>query len=184
MNGVSIGLLELTSVAAGWQAADIMLKAGDVELLLARSICSGKYMVLIGGEPAAVASAMAAGERVADGCLIDALTLAQLHPEVLRAIGRPGQMDEDGGALGVVESFNVAALVAAADAAVKAARVTLVELRLAMALGGKALAVLKGDVGSVQVAVAAARRVLEVGGVLVQAVVLPRPHRDLFRELV
>ncbi|MBM3891767.1 MAG: BMC domain-containing protein, partial [Verrucomicrobia bacterium] len=49
MKEKSIGLIELTSVAAGFEAADVMLKAGNVQLILARSICSGKYMVLIGG---------------------------------------------------------------------------------------------------------------------------------------
>lgn len=65
----SIGLIELSSVAAGFQAADTMLKAGNVRLLLSRSICSGKYMVLIGGDTAAVESAVAAGGEAANGCL-------------------------------------------------------------------------------------------------------------------
>ena len=37
-------------------------------------ICSGKYMVLIAGDTAAVAAATAAGEEAANGCLIDSLT--------------------------------------------------------------------------------------------------------------
>ncbi len=45
MNEKSIGLIELSSVAAGFEVADTMLKAGDVRLLLSRSICSGKFMV-------------------------------------------------------------------------------------------------------------------------------------------
>ncbi len=44
----SIGLIELGSIAAGFEVADAMLKAAETEILLARSICSGKYMVLIG----------------------------------------------------------------------------------------------------------------------------------------
>jgi microcompartment protein CcmL/EutN len=43
-------LIELSSVAAGFQVADTMLKAGNVRLYLSRSICSGKYMVLIAGD--------------------------------------------------------------------------------------------------------------------------------------
>lgn len=183
MNGQSIGLLELSSIAGGIAVADAMLKAGNVRLLLSRSICSGKYMVLIGGEPAAVGSAVAAGVEAAHGCLIDQVTLTQLHPDVLEAIGRssPGAPE---GALGVVESFNVATLVEAADAAVKAADVRLRELRLAMAMGGKAFAMITGDVASVQAAVAAARRVISEAGMLVNAVVLPRPHPDVYREIL
>ncbi|MDP1995377.1 MAG: BMC domain-containing protein, partial [Ignavibacteria bacterium] len=46
----SLGLIEMSSIAAGMQAADIMLKTSQVELILSRTICSGKYMTLIGGE--------------------------------------------------------------------------------------------------------------------------------------
>ena len=50
MTEKSVGLIELSSVAAGFQVADAMLKAGNVRLYLSRSICSGKYMVLIAGD--------------------------------------------------------------------------------------------------------------------------------------
>jgi microcompartment protein CcmL/EutN len=84
----------------------------------------------------------------------------------------------------VLESFNVATLIQAADAVAKAADVQLLEIRLAMALGGKAFCTLAGDVASVTAAVAAGRQVLAEAGVLVNAVVLSRPHPDVYRELV
>ena len=54
----SIGLIELSSIASGFSVADTMLKAGDVRLILSRSICSGKYMVLIGGDTSSIESAI------------------------------------------------------------------------------------------------------------------------------
>ncbi len=45
----AIGLIELSSIASGMQATDNMLKTSSVDLILARTICAGKYMVLIGG---------------------------------------------------------------------------------------------------------------------------------------
>jgi microcompartment protein CcmL/EutN len=183
MNDKSIGLIELSSIAAGFLVADTMLKVSNVRILLSRSICSGKYMVLIGGETAAVEAATSAGEEAANGCLIDSLTLANLHPDVITAIGRtqPSQPD---GALGILESFNVATMIKAADAAVKAANVELLELRLAMALGGKAFCTMTGDVASVQASVAAGRAVIAEAGVLVNAVVISRPHPDVYREVI
>jgi microcompartment protein CcmL/EutN len=86
--------------------------------------------------------------------------------------------------LGILESFNVATLLEGADAAAKAAAVTLLEIRLAMALGGKAFCTLTGDVGSVQSAVAAGRQVLAEAGALVNAVVISRPHPDVYREVI
>ena len=183
MSERSIGLIELSSVASGFLVADTMLKAGNVRLLLSRSICSGKYMVLIGGETAAVQSAVDAGAEAANGCLISRFVAPNVHADVLQALGRT-QPVEPTGALGILESFNVTTLIEAADAAAKAANVTLLEIRLAMALGGKAFCTMTGDVGSVQSAVAAGRRVIADAGVLVNAVVISRPHPDVYREVI
>lgn len=183
MSEKSIGLIELSSVAAGFEVADTMLKAGNVRLILSRSICSGKYMVLIGGDTAAVQSAVTAGAETANGCLIDQFVIPNVHPDVFVALGRT-QPVETNGALGILESFNVATLIQGADAAAKAAVVTLLEIRLAMALGGKAFCTMTGDVSSVQAAVNAGRQVIGDAGVLVNAVIISRPHPDVYREAV
>ena len=52
-------------------------------------------------------------------------------------------------ALGMVETRGLVALIEAADAMCKAANVELLEIRLAMALGGKAFVTLTGDVAAV-----------------------------------
>ena len=179
----SIGLIELSSVASGFQVADTMLKAAQVRLLLSRSICSGKFMVLVAGETSAVQSAVAAGAQTADGCLIDQFVIPNVHPDVFAALGRT-QPIEATGALGILESFNVATLIQAADASAKSANVTLLEIRLAMALGGKAFVTMTGDVASVEAAIAAGRRIVSEAGVLVNAVIIPRPHPDLYREII
>lgn len=183
MQDKSIGLIELSSVAAGFEVADTMLKAGNVRLILSRSICSGKYMVLIGGETAGVQAAVEAGVQVANGCLIDSFVIPNVHPDVFVALGRT-QPVEPTGALGILESFNVATLIQGADAAAKAAAVQLLEIRLAMALGGKAFVTMTGDVGSVQSAMAAGRQVIGDAGVLVNAVILSRPHPDVYKEVI
>jgi len=179
----SIGLIELSSVAAGFLVADAMLKAANVKLYLSRSICSGKYMVLIGGDVGPVESAVEAGEQAARGTLIDRFIIANVHPDVFIALGR-SEVPDVGDALGVIESFSVAALIEAADAAAKAANVKLLEVRLAMALGGKAFCTMTGDVASVQAAVDAGKDVLSKRGVLVNAVVIPRPRPEIYRETV
>ena len=62
----SIGLIELGSIAGGFQVTDAMLKAADVELVLARTICSGKYMVMVKGDTAAVEAAVQVGKQRGD----------------------------------------------------------------------------------------------------------------------
>lgn len=181
----AIGLIELSSIASGFQVADTMLKAAEVELLLARSICSGKYIVLIGGTIAAVRSSVEAGAAVSDGIVVDTMVLANVHPSVAPAIaGGSGVTVASATALGVIESFSVASLLEAADAAAKAADVQLIEIRLAMALGGKAFVTLTGDVAAAQAAVDAGAAVIAEKGLLVNKVVIPAPRPELLSEVV
>jgi microcompartment protein CcmL/EutN len=79
MSKDSIGLIELTSIAAGFQTADAMLKASAVDLLLSRSICSGKYMVMVRGDVAAVQAAVSAGTSAAHFSVIDSFVIPNLH---------------------------------------------------------------------------------------------------------
>src|ERR671934_78766 len=86
-------------------------------------------------------------------------------------------------ALGILESFSVASLIEGADAAVKAANIQLIEIRLAMALGGKAFVTLTGNVAAVQSAVDAAAAVVGQKGMLVNKVVIPSPRPELLNEM-
>ena len=179
----SIGLIELTSIAAGFEVADAMLKAAEVELILSRTICSGKYMVLIGGDVAAVTSSVEAGSITGRGSVIDTFVIPNVHPSVFPAIAGTSNVNLLE-ALGIVESFSVASLIEAADAAVKAAKVQLIELRLAMALGGKAFVTLTGEVAAVQAAVDAGAAVVAQKGLLVNKVVIPQPRKELLSEVI
>ena len=80
----SLGLIELTSIAAGYQACDAMLKAADVELVLSRSICSGKYMVMVRGDVAAVEAAVSAGISRGNFSMIDSFVIPNLHESISR----------------------------------------------------------------------------------------------------
>jgi microcompartment protein CcmL/EutN len=179
----SIGLIELTSIAAGYQAADAMLKASNVHMLLSRSICSGKYMVMVRGDVAAVEASVAAGMSGCRFAVIDSFVIPNLHEAVFPAIAGSSKV-EALNALGIVESFSVAALIEGADAAVKAANVQLIEIRLAMALGGKAFVTMTGDVAAVQASVDAAAQVVGQKGMLVNKVVIPHPREELLNEMI
>ena len=86
-----------------------------------------------------------------------------------------------GEALGMVETKGLVAMIEAADAMVKAAKVTLVGWEKIGA--GYVTAIVRGDVAAVKAATdagaAAARRV----GELVSVHVIPRPHEQLMRIL-
>ena len=179
----SIGLIELGSIAAGYEVADAMLKTADVELILARSICSGKYMVMVRGDVAAVQSSVDAGGRAGSFSVIDTFVIPNVHESVFPAISGTTKVERLE-ALGIIESFSVASLIEGADAAAKAANVQLIEVRLAMALGGKAFVTLTGNVAAVRSAVEAGAQVIAKKGLLVNKVVIPQPRRELLSETI
>ena len=179
----SLGLIELTSIAAGFQSCDAMLKAANVELVLSRSICSGKYIVMVRGDVGAVQAAVSAGASAGHFSVIDSFVIPNLHESVFPAISGASKVEEME-ALGIVESFSVASLIEGADAAVKAANVQLIEIRLAMALGGKAFVTMTGNVAAVQAAVDAGAQVVGQKGMLVNKVVIPHPRPELLTEMI
>ena len=175
--GPALGLIETTSIARGLVVADAMVKKAQVALAFARPVTPGKHVVIVAGEVAEVDEAMAEGARIAAQTLIDRLFLPQAHAALLRALAG-GRRAAGLSALGIVETFSVAAALAAADAACKAAEVELAELRLADGLGGKAYFVVTSTLDLVEAAVAAAARALEPG-LLVTTEVIAAPHSDL-----
>jgi microcompartment protein CcmL/EutN len=181
----SIGLVEVSSIATGYVAQDAMLKSADVQLLLARTICSGKYLILVGGDVAAVSAAVDAGAGRCNGSLIEKRVITHVHPDVFPAIGMsvevpPGRAR----ALGIVETFSASSIIDVADAAAKCADVTLFRVHLAMAVGGKGFLVLTGDIASVEAAVQAGSQVAADDGMLVGRAVISAPSKELFREFV
>lgn len=176
-------MIELSSIARGMHATDAMLKAADVKLVMSRSICSGKFMVMVAGEQHEVEASIAAGIEVAKECAIDTVTIPNVHPDVYPAISSTGFVSRKG-AVGIIESFSVASLVEAIDHVAKAALVEVVQTRLAMALGGKATLVFTGDVDAVRESMAAGAEVVERRGLMVNQVIIPDPRPELFETLI
>jgi microcompartment protein CcmL/EutN len=125
-------------------------------------------------------SAGVAGTRFS---VIDSFVIPNLHDAVFPALSGATKVEQLE-ALGVVESFSVASLIEGADAAVKAANVQLIEIRLAMALGGKAFVTLTGNVAAVEAAVGAAAAIVGQKGMLVNKVVIPSPRPELLNEMI
>jgi microcompartment protein CcmL/EutN len=78
----------------------------------------------------------------------------------------------------------VASVIKAADFAVKAADVQLMNIHLAMAIGGKAFMTMTGDVAAVNSAVEAAAAEIGKTGMLVESVVIPSPTKDIVSEFI
>ncbi len=179
----AIGFLELNSIAKGILAADTMIKASEIRLICAKPSCPGKYQILISGEVSAVESALRAGEEAARANVVDSLVIPRIHPQVIDAVNM-STMPESLRSLGVLEFFSVTAAITAADAAVKAANVALIEIRLGTGIGGKSFVTMTGDVSAVEESVRAGARTAEASGNLIEQVVIAHPEPELYRNLM
>ena len=179
----ALGMLEFSSIGKGIESADQMVKAADVTPLFFRTICPGKFIAAVRGETAAVHASVSAGLAMGGALVVDWFTLANIHPEVLAALAG-NAADAGESALGILETFSAASIVLASDAAVKAADVRLLDVRIAMGLGGKGYALMSGDVAAVQAAVQTGARSASDAGLLVEQTVIPSPARTVWEQIL
>jgi len=179
----AIGLIELRSIARGMLTTDAILKAADVELLRAHVVCPGKYIILVAGTISHVTTAINTGQTIAPEVVVDHFILPNVHPSVFPALTATTEID-DVKAIGIVETFTLAGAIVAADTAVKAAPVQLIEIRLPFAMGGKAFTLFTGEISSVRNAVQSAVSQLKDEGVIDSFAVIPAPHKDLIEKLL
>lgn len=178
----ALGMVETNSIPAGIEAGDAMLKAADVSLVSAQAVCAGKYIVVISGDVAAVKAAVAAGTTTAGYVLVDSIVIPNVHEQVIAAVSASTEIS-GAGALGIIELFSLSSAVICADAAVKAADVRLIEVRLGRGLGGKSFVILTGDVAAVKAAVEAAQGIDETQGMVAGTAVIPSPHPDIMQAI-
>jgi microcompartment protein CcmL/EutN len=178
----SIGLVEVKNVSKGIVVTDEMLKSAGVQLIQSGSVCPGKYVTIVGGDLSAIKASVDRAALVADDSLIDSFVIGNLGAKVFEAMC--GAVDvKDKRALGIVETFTASSIIEAADAAVKAAMVTLIEVRVARGMGGKCFATMTGEVADVKAAVEAAAALAARDGVLINSEVIANPHPDLWETI-
>lgn len=179
--GPAIALLEVESIARGYLAADAMVKKAPVRLLMTEPVTPGKFLILLDGEVADVEAAYREGLEIAGPLLVDKLFLPQAAADLspaIRGASPSGLLDS----LAFVETHTVAAALLAADAAVKAAQVRLVQMRLARGIGGKGYFTLTGSLDMIEAAVGAAAAQI-APELLVGTEVIASPHPDFAGRL-
>jgi microcompartment protein CcmL/EutN len=179
----AIGMVEFLSIAKGIEATDAMLKVAPVDIIEAHPCCSGKYYTIVTGDVDAVQTSVGEGQKLGEHFVVDSFVIPNVHEQVYPALKCAVDIKELG-ALGIIETFAAASCIKAADAAAKAADVTLLEIRLSMGLGGKGYVTMTGDVSAVEAAVRAGVEEIEPDATLVTSVVIPGPHEDINKLLI
>lgn len=146
----AVGMVEFNSIAAGIDAADQMVKTAQVDPLFFKTICPGQVRGRRDRQTwLAVSASVNAGRETHADALVDWFIIPNIHRDVIGALAGATGITERG-ALGIIETFSAASIVVASDAAVKAADVQLLDVRVALGLGGKGYALMTGRRGRSQ----------------------------------
>lgn len=178
-------MIEFKSVAAGMTATDIMVKTSEVDIVEAQTVCPGKYIAIITGDLSAVKASVDTAMDMGGENGIDSFVLGNPDESIFPAIlGTTNVSADDVNALGVIETFDAAQIIVAADNAVKTSDVRLIEIRLARGMCGKSYVTLTGEVAAVKAAVDRAKEVVGRSGMLLDTTVIARPDRKFINKIL
>lgn len=168
----ALALLEFDSIASGVLAVDRMLKRAPIALLRCGTIHPGRYLALCGGSVASTEEAHRAGCAAADPR--DSVLLPDPHASLRAALTAGPEPLPQSGDLLVLETDTSPRLLRLLDGMLKAVPLSLHVLRLADDLGGRAIAVLAGELADLESAQA-----LVAGTTPAKATIIARPDAEL-----
>ena len=109
--------------------------------------------------------------------------LGNPHESIFPAIYGATQI-EGVSALGILETYDAASIIVAADIAAKTAIVSLIELRIARGMCGKSYMMLTGEVAAVNAAIEKARNEIGAEGMYLDSTVIAHPDEKICRAIL
>lgn len=179
----AIGMIEFKTVSSGITAADAMVKTAQVEIIEAQTVCPGKYIAIITGDLSAVKAAVDTAKVRYPEHLIGDFVLGNPHEGIFPAIYGTADI-KNMSALGILETYDAASIIVAADAAAKTAIVDLIELRVAKGMCGKSYMLLTGEVAAVEAAIEKSRATVAERGMFLDSSVIAHPDEQMIRTIL
>ena len=176
----AIGMVEYKTVSSGVTAADAMVKTSEVDIIEAQTVCPGKYIAVISGDLSAVKAAVDTAKTKYGMHLINSFVLGNPHESIFPAIYGATQI-EGISALGILETYDAASIIVAADIA---AIVSLIELRIARGMCGKSYMMLTGEVAAVDAAIEKAKNEIGADGMYLDSTVIAHPDDKICRAIL
>lgn len=179
----AIGMIEFKTVSAGITAADQMVKTANVEIIEAQTVCPGKYIAIISGDLSAVNAAVERAGQTRPEELIDSFVLGNPDESIFPAIYGSSHIDGVN-ALGILETYDAASIIVAADIAAKTAIVKLIELRIAKGMCGKSYMLITGEIAACEAAIEKAKASVGEKGMFLDSSVIAHPDEQICKAIM
>jgi microcompartment protein CcmL/EutN len=176
----NLAVVEFKSIARGIFTTDAMLKAADVSLVMATSLCPGKYLTIVEGETSAVESSLKIADEIGGRHVFSSEVINAISSKVINAIN--GKLQNSAyGAIAIIESMQIANLINSADEVVDAVQIEFVDFRLARGCGVNSFYIFSGELSSVQEGAKVASQYLMNKGALIAFRVVSGPDIEVWR---
>jgi len=176
----NLAIVEFKSTARGLYVTDAMLKAAEVNLVLATSLCPGKYLTIVEGETSAVESALRIADQIGGMHVYSSEVLNSINFKVIDAInGKLGNYSLE--AIAIIESMQIASIISSADEVADAVPVEFVDFRLARGCGVNSFYIFSGEYSAVNEGALRAEEFLKSRGALLAYKVISGPDKEVFR---
>ncbi|GAA0179861.1 BMC domain-containing protein [Clostridium sediminicola] len=179
---VALGMLELSSIGKGIETADIMIKASSIEIMFAKHVCIGKFLILISGDIGSVNESMAIGIENGNSKVVDSFIIPNIHEDILFGL-RKRYHYGNVSALGTMELSSVSSGIMCLDTVLKSGFVKLIKLVIANSIGGKCYFLITGDISSVSEALNAGEAGINSAKIL-SKIVIPSPEKELIEQIL
>lgn len=179
----SIGALEFRSISKGIEVSNEIIKKSEVEIIFFKTICPGKFLVIVTGDEGEVDEAIMYGETIGEGTIVDSFRVHAVSTPIIEAFRNKYSSKEVAGALGIMETSKVCAGIKALDKALKSSDIKLVKMQLAFGIGGKLVYIVTGTLSSIEYGLREGKEVLTKSE-HANISIIPSPSRDMTKHLL
>lgn len=179
----SIGALEFESISKGIEISNEVVKKSNVEIIFLKTICPGKFFIVVSGNEGEIDEAIDYGKEIAQKTLVSSFKVHAVSLSIVEAFKNKYDSNEVLDAFGVMETTNVCAGIKALDLALKAGDIRLVKMRLAFGIGGKLVFIVTGTLSSIQYGLQEGKSILSEKE-CENVSIIPSPNKELIKYLL
>lgn len=178
----SLGAIEFRSIAKGIEVSNEMVKKAAVSISFIKSICPGKFLIIVNGQEDEVEEAVSHGLILGKGFIVDSFIINSVHDDIIMAFKNKYQ-SKAVEAICVVETSKVCAGLKALNKTLKFSDVKLVKLQMAFTIGGKLVYIVSGSLSSIEHGIEEGKKDISTKEI-VNISIIPSPSKELIDNLI
>lgn len=179
----SIGAIEFKSIAKGIEVSNDMVKKSFVEVLYLKSICPGKFLIIIAGETSQVKECVDYGLYKGSGYIVDNFIINAVHGDIVNGLKHKYKSMENITSIAVMETRKVCVGIKSLDKTLKSSDVVLLKLQLSFAIGGKLVYIVTGDLSSLEVGIGEGKSMLN-SKEIINISIIPSVDKQIIKNLI